>query len=60
MGGGRRGAAHGGEGAKVDEGVVAMDDEVHGVDRGASHGVTLQCTSSTLSPSLALCYSLKG
>jgi len=42
MGGGPRGGAHGGEGANVDEGVIATNDEVHRVGRGASHGGTLQ------------------
>ena len=53
------GGVRGGEGAKVDEGVIATNDEVHRVGRGANHGGTLQRTSTTSSPSLALCYSLK-
>lgn len=47
MGGGPRGGAHGGEGAGVNEGVYATDEEVHRVHRRASHGCTLQRTSST-------------
>ena len=57
--GGVMGGVRGGEGAKVDEGVLATNDEVHRVGRAANHGGTLQRTSTTSSPSLALCYSLK-
>ena len=59
MGGDPRGGAIGDEGAKVDEGVIAANDEVHRVGKGASHGGSLQHTSSTSSPSLAWCYSPK-
>ena len=45
MGGGFRGGAHGGEGANVDEEVIATNDEVHRVGKGASHGGSLQRTS---------------
>jgi hypothetical protein len=41
------GRGHVGEDAEVDEGVIATNDEVHRVGRGANHGGTLQRTSTT-------------